>query len=177
MRLVIFFVILTYSFNIMATCRKMDDHDVRLIAEDPRFYVEIPASLTTIEHFAYFFRCPDVTEDFIMDVISNEIYNDNEKIVVAYLAHSIDKEKYARHASATISLYINGLVSKSVMESLVFPSIEWNTYIPENYNRNEIKTMLLRLKSESDYNSEYFDSILSGDSLKDIIEMRLDGVL
>lgn len=136
--------------------------DFLLIWENPRRF--LPDALKFLER-------PEGTEQ--------------QKTIVVLSLQRLGLDDYLTLSEAVLRLFLNNAMPRRVFERTVFQEYSWSTILVENYSDPRVRDLYSRIKSakilpresETQWDEVYVDSILSGDALKYVEQLRSDGVL
>lgn len=101
------------------------------------------------------------------------------KLIAAYSMQKLPAPDYLKFVDAVLELRKTGRVSAKVYRTAVFPTLEWNTMLQENYADPAVIAFLkkARAAAKSDEDKKYIDRILSGAAAQDVEDMRDSGTL
>ncbi len=83
------------------------------------------------------------------DALRSTEFTDQQKIIIAFSMQGLDLPRFMRFANDMLRLLESGMISYDVFKLAVFPPLEWNSKLAENYDQPDVARFLQRvLKSE-----------------------------
>lgn len=108
-------------------------------------------------------------------------FTDQQKVIIALSMQGLDLPWFLLLTNDMLRLLESGLISYDVFKLAVFPPLDWNTKLAENYEQPDVVRFLhLVLKSEKveDRRREIIrERILTGKAKLSVLNMRDTGLL
>jgi len=115
------------------------------------------------------------------NALKSSEFMDQQKIIIALSMQSLDLPRFLLFANDMLRFLESGLVSYDVFKFAVFPPLDWNTKLAENYEQPDVARFLHRvLKSEQvdDRRKEIIRKrILTGKEKLYVLDMRASGLM
>jgi hypothetical protein len=149
--------------------------------EAPSFR-DIPGTLTNSPAFTELWTQPDQMALHARPLLLSPKLSADDKLILVRVLQNVRWEPLVELYGWAFERYIKGQLSPDIVETLIFPSSDWNIRLEQRYQEPAVRKLLLRIQSsplpqEQTWLKKYIPDILSGKAAEDINVARRDGQL
>lgn len=119
---------------------------------------------------------PQAHVDDALAALAGSGVSEDEKVIIALSMQKLPLVEFVRFSERVLECLEAGRLSDVAFESAVFPTYDWNAALAENFADADVQRLLDRVLASpavSSVRKEIVrDVILTGDALKDVLELR-----
>lgn len=144
------------------------------IKESNQYFPQIPSQFWVIKSFYALQICAPLRFEEYLEILE-EVSEEDARILI-YAAQSLKGVNYLKFGNGIVRLIEEGKVSIRLLEQFIFPGYDWNTMLVENFNDPKVVKLLNVAKGIITSEIIAIDEILTGKSLINLINYRLNQV-
>lgn len=143
--------------------------------ESHQYFEQIPSQFLLIKSFYALQVCAPLRfEEYLATLPS---VSEEDARILIYAAQSLKGNTYLQFGNGIVALINEGKVSSRLLEQFIFPGYDWNTMLVENFGDPKVVKLMNRAKKIIVSETVAIDEILTGESLLNLVNHRLNQAL
>jgi hypothetical protein len=144
------------------------------INKNQLYFSSTPNSLKNIKEFYRLQLCAPVKYKVYM--AGMKPLTMDEQIILVHSMQVLSGPSYEYFILEMLAKYEKREIKKHLLQLAIFPGNEWNTYLTENYDGDNVVKIIEKLKHEFPKKIGSLDEIESGRSLEQLVVSRFNSI-